>query len=86
MTWRDHCRPIIAAVLAEHAGESVKQLRAALKAAYPYSLREHHPYKIWNDEIARQMGRKPPLQKPGPRPAPPPDPRQDGFDFGDALP
>lgn len=84
-TWRDHCRPIIARVLAEHAGETTPQIRAALKAVYPFGLFQYHPYKIWLDEIARQMGRKPPLQKPGQRPPQPPDPRQDTIDFGEGL-
>ncbi len=84
MTWRDHCRPIIARVLAEYSGKSVREVRAALKAAYPYGIREHHPYKIWIDEIARQMGRKRPIWHSGPRPAPPPDPRQIGMDFGES--
>lgn len=83
MTWRDHCRPIIARVLAENEGKSVKEIRAALKAVYPFGLREHHPYKIWLDEIACQMGLKKPIRLLKPRQAPPADPRQDTMDFGD---
>ena len=57
MTWRDRVRPIIAAVIAEH-GEG-PGLRKALREAYPFGLREYHPYKVWLDEIRVQRGLKP---------------------------
>src|SRR5579885_2310491 len=31
-------------------------VRAALRAAYPFGPRKHHPYRIWLDEISRQRG------------------------------
>lgn len=70
MSWRDSARPLIAAVLVETNGQSEKEIRKALRAAYPWGPREHHPYKIWCDEIKRQRGLKPKL---GTRA---PDPRQ----------
>ena len=57
--WRNACAPIIAKVLA--SVQDPKELRKALRAAYPFGPRRHHPYKIWLDEIARQTGRKPAL-------------------------
>lgn len=61
MSWRDAARPVIARVLAETKGKTEPEIRAALHDAYPFGMRAHHPYKIWCDEIQRQMGRKPPL-------------------------
>lgn len=61
MTWRDSCRPIIAKVLADNKGNSEKEIRIALRDAYPFGERRMHPYKIWCDEIKRQRGLKPKL-------------------------
>lgn len=57
-TWRDHARPIIAEVLKNTTGLSEKEIRAALRDAYPYGERANHPYKIWCDEIKVQRGKK----------------------------
>lgn len=52
--WRDRAGPIIARVLKETRGKSEKEIRAALREAYPFGERKYHPYKIWLDEIKRQ--------------------------------
>ena len=76
--WRREARPIIEAVLRAHQGEPEKQIRAALREAYPFGARQWHPYTVWRDEIARQRGTKrPQLRKQKPPPAP--DPRQPGL-------
>lgn len=54
MTWREYCAPIIAKVLINTKGLSEKEIRKALKEAYPYGQRAMHPYKIWLDEIKCQ--------------------------------
>ena len=59
MTWREKYIPIIAAVLAEHAGKSLMEKRVALRNAFPHGPRENHPYKIWLDECRVQLGTKP---------------------------
>jgi hypothetical protein len=69
-TWRDHATPIIRRVLEETKGQTEKEIRRALQKAYPYGVRRHHPYKIWLDEIQRQLGKKPPLGMPWATPAP----------------
>jgi hypothetical protein len=56
MTWRDHCRPIIARVIAEVGTEDRKALREALRAAYPYGVRHYYPYRTWCHEIRVQLG------------------------------
>ena len=76
-SWRDRCRPVIARVLKATAGKPEKEIRAALREAYPFGERAMHPYKVWLDEIKRQRKLKPPrphLKKP--LPADPPDERQ----------
>ena len=56
MTWREYAAPIIARVIAEHAGDSEQEIRAALREAYPYGQRAMWPYKVWCAEIRRQLG------------------------------
>lgn len=56
--WRRVAAPIIAKVLAETEGKPDSEIRAALRAAYPFGQREHHPYRIWLDEIRIQTGRR----------------------------
>ena len=56
--WRRKAAPIITEVLAAMAGRPEHEVRAALRAAYPFGPRKHHPYKIWLDEIRVQTGRR----------------------------
>jgi len=55
MSWREIAAPIIANVIASKP----EDLRRALRDAYPFGPRRHWPYKVWLDEIARQLGRGP---------------------------
>jgi hypothetical protein len=77
--WRKLAAPVIARVLAETKGKTDAEVRAALRSAYPFGPREHHPYRIWLDEVRIQTGRRRitgrgrRLQG---RPPEPPDPRQ----------
>jgi hypothetical protein len=59
-SWRDIAAPIIAEVLKETKGKGDKEIRKALREAYPWGERCYHPYKIWCDEIKRQRGLKKP--------------------------
>lgn len=54
-TWREHAAPIIDRVLDETAGKSLTEIRKALRLAYPYGERKMYPYKIWCDEINKQL-------------------------------
>ena len=58
MTWRGHASKIIYEVIKENRGAGIKVMRKALHDAYPYGERKYHPYKIWCDEINRQLGKK----------------------------
>jgi hypothetical protein len=77
--WRRIAAPIIGRVLADNAGKPEAEVRAALRSAYPFGPREHHPYRIWLDEIRIQMGRRNldgRVRKAQGRQPEPPDPRQ----------
>lgn len=63
MSWRDRYIQLIAKVLTENADKSLAEKRAALRAAFPDGPREYHPYKIWLDECAVQLGLKPVKQR-----------------------
>ena len=71
MKWRDHARPIIAEVIGRVGTADLKALRKALREAYPFGVRNYHPYRIWLDEIKVQLGTKPKTGKY----AEPPEPR-----------
>jgi hypothetical protein len=58
MAWRDYARPIIQKVLKETKGLDEKEIRKALKEAYPFGERNYHPYKVWLDEIKVQRGKR----------------------------
>lgn len=60
--WRTKATPIIRGVLVAHAGEPGRDVRRALRLAYPFGERRHWPYKVWLDEIRRQTGKLPPLR------------------------
>ena len=57
-SWRDIARPLIANTLKDNEGKTEKEIRKALKDAYPFGERAMHPYKIWLDEIKVQMGKR----------------------------
>ncbi len=54
-TWRDAARPIIAKVIADNHDKTEKEIRRALRKAWPWGQRKRHPYEVWLDEIKRQL-------------------------------
>ena len=49
--WRVRSRQVIAEVMASMpADATLPQVRKALRDAYPFGGREHHPYKMWCSE------------------------------------
>lgn len=63
--WRLSASPIIARVLEEMKGKPDKEIREALRLAYPFGEKAMYPYKVWLDEIRRQMtGEKTSLTQP----------------------
>lgn len=53
--WRDIAAPIIRQVIAEVGTEDTKKLKKALIHAYPFYEKKLHPYRIWRDEVKRQL-------------------------------
>jgi hypothetical protein len=58
MTHREHIAPLIANIIGSVGTKDMKALRAALRQAYPYGERKYWPYKVWCDEVRRQLGLK----------------------------
>src|SRR5687768_13670812 len=56
--WRCIAAPIIGRVLEATRGMSERDIRRALRDAYPFGERRYYPYKIWLDEIRRQRERR----------------------------
>lgn len=56
MSWRDTARPIIVRVIRDVGRDDPGRLKRALFDAYPFGERAYHPYKVWLDEIKRQLG------------------------------
>lgn len=55
-TWRDRAATVISDVIRKNPGMEQKELRKLISAAYPFGERKYHPYKIWCDEVNRQLG------------------------------
>ncbi len=58
-TWRDKAATVIFDVIRKNPGMEQKKLRKLISAAYPFGERKYHPYKIWRDEVNRQLGPQP---------------------------
>lgn len=54
-SWRGLAEPIISEVIARVGRDDEKALRDALRDAYPFGERAHWPYKVWGDEVRRQI-------------------------------
>lgn len=64
--WRAQAKPIIERVLRECRDEGITDtavIRARLRPAYPFGLRQYWPYKVWLDEIRAQLGEKKPRSR-----------------------
>jgi hypothetical protein len=65
-TWRERFAPVISKIIREHQGQPMNVTRKALRDWWGNSgmgPREYHPYKIFLDEIRRQLGTKKPAKK-----------------------
>ena len=72
--WRNIAAPIIARVIAEVGRDDERALKRALHDAYPFGERSMHPYKIWRDEIRRQLEGRQHRRPPAPDPIAPGQP------------
>lgn len=53
--WRKVSRDIISKCIIENADKSDKELKKIISKKYPFGQRRYHPYKIWLNEIKRQI-------------------------------
>lgn len=53
MSWRGNARLVIQGVIARVGFDDLAALRKAIREAYPFGPRAHHPYKIWLDEVQK---------------------------------
>lgn len=53
--WRNRAMPIIARVIADNPNADQATLSRLISTAYPFGQRKYHPYKIWCDEVRRQL-------------------------------
>jgi hypothetical protein len=70
-TWRNAAAPIIARVIREVGTDNLPALRRALREAYPWGEKRMRPYKVWCDEIRRQLAGAPPPDTRRPAPVAP---------------
>lgn len=56
MTWRSEAAAVVRRVIAKTGREDMAALRRAIRAAYPFGERAHYPYKVWCEEVRRQLG------------------------------
>ena len=56
-SWRDEARPIVARAIRDGRAKGLegKELRKHVHSFYPFGERAMHPYKIWLDEVKRQL-------------------------------
>ena len=55
-TWRELAAPIIAEVISScGTGCDPAFVRKAISASYPFGERKYWPYKVWCDEVRRQL-------------------------------
>lgn len=80
--WRQRAAEVITAVLADHPNAGAKERMDLLREAYPFGIKQYHPYKIWRSQVRLQLG----IDKPKPRKARPsardPVPPEQGTLFG----
>lgn len=65
-TWRQKAAPVVAAVLETHRHAEHREVRRAIRAAYPFGKRRGWAYQEWLAEVRRQLAKaRIPWRKPG---------------------
>lgn len=65
-TWRERFAPAIREIILKHKGEPENVVRKALRDLWDeggMGERQYHPYKVFLDEIRRQLGKAKPKKK-----------------------
>ncbi len=64
-TWRAQAALVIHPIIAATGTNDMPLLKRRLFEAYPFGQRKYYPYKIWCEEIRRQLGIMPYKRKSG---------------------
>ncbi len=56
--WRHTAKKVIEEVMNENRQADEKELRKKISDAYPFGQRSLHPYKIWLDEVKKQIAKR----------------------------
>lgn len=57
MTRRQEAQSVIAQIQRANPQAKGETLRKLLSDAYPFGIKENHPYKIWLEEVNKVCGR-----------------------------
>lgn len=60
VSWRDRARPVVSEAIrtGREKGLEGKDLKGWVHGAYPFGERAMHPYKVWCDEVKKQLGER----------------------------
>jgi hypothetical protein len=55
--WRSKAAAVITQAIAEGKAQGLedKELKKFVNKRYPFGMRQYHPYKIWLDEMNKQL-------------------------------
>ena len=65
-TWREKSACVIRDIIKDNEGKTPEEIRRILRNHYPFGSRQYYPYKVWLDEIKRQLN----IYKKNPLPVP----------------
>ena len=54
--WRTESRKVILSIMAAIGTKDMVLLKREISKAYPFGDRKYFPYKIWCDEVRKQLG------------------------------
>ncbi len=54
--WKAQSLAVIASVIAEHPNATPRQLRQAVRRAYPFGSRSNYPYQAWKEAVEAILG------------------------------
>ena len=54
---RSRAQMVVRDVFARHEHADAKDVRAALRNAYPFAARRGHAYRVWLEEVRRECAR-----------------------------
>lgn len=53
--WRPLAEQVVREVIAEYPGYDERELRRLISDEYPFGRREHWPYAVWLDVVAKEV-------------------------------